>query len=394
MKKKRNINKLLLLLLSVAILISLVFLVEKLSLYKEIEQIEEYDTDLIIIEENYMELFTDNETCDIFINDVEYDGEIVNNSNGFKYYFTENTLPKDELFNLEIKYKYDKDKVEESIILDGIYIYTGEDLSDIKHLNEVKYLIILNSTVSGSLEVLEGLHGLKYLDLRGCKNLDGNIKSIAKLSKLEYLLLEDNKGLSGDIDCLSSLTNLEFMSLDIYSNTRIIGNLDSLSNLKDIKYLKIHDYNKLTGNLKSLENLKDLEYLDLLALQQVRGNVMILLNFNNLRYLSIVGTRIKGNTGTLSSLINLNVLKLRFNNKIWGSIKSFSNLDKLVVLDLNNVNLIYGSISKLSVLEYLDTVKIKNCPLVGGTLIYSNDKELRVKFFDMVDIMDSSEFVD
>jgi len=138
----------------------------------------------------------------------------------------------------------------EYLFLDRFKERDNHGLNNLKKLHTLK---IGNSTIC-DLSFLEDLKNISWLELTNCNKIT-SINSISNLDKLERLFIRGSRKLT-DLRPLERLQNLEVLVLDV-------GQLESLTFLKDLKNLKAFSYHGvkskiLDGNLTVLTELPNL----------------------------------------------------------------------------------------------------------------------------------------
>ena len=193
--------------------------------------------------------------------------------------------------------------------------FRGHDLGgalhpEIAELTQLEVLDLVDTNVSGSLEVLANHTRLRNLQLRhtrvtgrledlplkakGLWRLDltgtevtGDVAALADATKLEYLRLS-NTAVSGELKSLAKLEKLAALEL---SNTAVSGELKSLEKLTELKKLDLSN-TAACGELKSLAEMKYLKQLDLANLKAI-GDASVMAEWSYLEHVDISGTEVE-----------------------------------------------------------------------------------------------------
>lgn len=354
--------------ITVFMIISMVALqlIQIFSKEDEIAISKETETNIAFIdfENSALELYCEFHSCNIYINNIIQQAEIVEISNGIRCSLKER-FPTNEKFDIFIEILNSANEVVDSIYLYSIYEHTGITLEETSIPEDVVYLSISNSEIIGDIHSLINLKKIKYINFNKCKKLAGN--------------LSDLKGM-----------DLEYLRIAYCDN--IIGKLDSLSNMNNLKYLSLYSYYNVTGNIEDIQRLGELRHLDIFGLQNVEGDIKALLNLPKIEYLRLYATRLTGNMGTISSLKNLKYLELSTNKYLWGNISQLSDLTLIKELNVSYSRRIYGNVASLNSLGSLDRLQIKFCPLVGGTIQLKNGDIIKVRYFDKANPMNIEDY--
>ena len=120
------------------------------------------------------------------------------------------------------------------------------------------YLLILDETnVSGSLEVLANNTKLVYLQLRHTR-VTGRLEDLSNAKRLHELDLTGTE-VAGDLAALANFTELRDLRL---SNTAVSGELKSLANLTWLKELDLANL-KVVGDAAATAEWSEIEHVDL-----------------------------------------------------------------------------------------------------------------------------------
>jgi Leucine-rich repeat (LRR) protein len=133
-----------------------------------------------------------------------------------------------------------------------LYDFKKTDLTDVKQLNKLRILSILQSQiveVSG-IEYLNNLQQLELIDNKKLKSLEG----VERLQKLVRLNIENCPNVN-DIEPVGNLTDLEFLGLHDCKGINTLSPIKGLKRLQEI-YLT-GNTNILDGNLDTLVGRKD-----------------------------------------------------------------------------------------------------------------------------------------
>ena len=167
--------------------------------------------------------------------------------------------------------------------------FPGRDLGgalppEISKLTELQGLVLDDTDVSGSLDLLANHTRLKRLQLRHAR-VTGRLEA---LSKAKYLVDLDLTGteVTGDLAALANATELLQFRL---SNTAVSGELKSLEKLKGLKELDLSN-TAVLGEMQSLEKLKGLKELDVANLK-VGGDVAVMAEWSQIEHIDISGTQ-------------------------------------------------------------------------------------------------------
>ncbi len=252
------------------------------------------------------------------------------------------------------------------------------NLSPLANLTDLTNLNLYDNEVS-DLAPLSGLTKLKVLKLT-----TNEISSLAPLSgliNLEDLDLYLNDNQNWNIDSLSNLTKLK--KLDIagssYFNYTHIDNIDGLSAMTDMEYLKL-SYNKII-DVSSLSNMTKLKDLDLDNNKVVDINALS--NLTNLLSLDLRNNLIES-TNPLIALTSINYLGLTGN-----PLKDLSGLENIEQrADSNNNGVGNISIDEHA-LDFYTTLPNKNSKLcksdkvkINGTVAKNHAICLQVSYSD------------
>lgn len=161
-----------------------------------------------------------------------------------------------------------------------------KDLGQLKELTCLQYLDATGHGIKGDVANLNKLVNLKVLSLYDNPEVYGDICSLSGATKLRSLKFAFDTAVYGDISCLKDI-NLETFAM---TNTKILGNLSSLSHMTSLKALYISGTN-ITGDISSLSQLVNLEELGISdeypGNSQITGDLASLDNLTKLRKVSL-----------------------------------------------------------------------------------------------------------
>ena len=185
------------------------------------------------------------------------------------------------------------------------------------------------------------------------RDLGGSLHpEIAKLSKLQSLVLRDSN-VSGSVDVLANNTELEYLEL---RNTRVAGQLEDLSKANHLYALDLRG-TEVTGDLAALANATYLQGLHL-SNRAVLGDLKSLAKMKWLQELDLRGIKVTGDLAALARATELRDLHLS-NTAVFGELKSLAKMNDLKELDLGNLKVI-GDASVMA-----EWSKIKHIDLSG-----------------------------
>ena len=142
----------------------------------------------------------------------------------------------------------------------------GRDLGgalppEIAELTGLRRLILDETNVSGSLDLLANRTGLSRLQLRHTR-VTGRLEDLSKNKELWKLDLTGTE-VTGDVAALANVTDLRYLRL---SNTAVSGGLGSLGKLKQLQKLELANL-KVGGDAAVMAKWPKIEHIDLSGTQ-------------------------------------------------------------------------------------------------------------------------------
>ena len=156
---------------------------------------------------------------------------------------------------------------------------------EIGKLTKLSYLVLDDTNVSGSLDVLANHTKLRQLKLRHTR-VTGRLEDLPKAKGLWGLDLTGTE-VTGDLAALANATELDYLGL---SNTAVSGELKSVAKLTELTKLELSN-TAVSGELKSLEKLTELEKLEMANLK-VGGDVAVMAEWSKLEHVDLSGTHV------------------------------------------------------------------------------------------------------
>ena len=218
------------------------------------------------------------------------------------------------------------------------------------------------------------------IDFRGRPGLGGALHpQIAKLPTLRYLVLDDTN-VSGSLDVLANNTKLEYLrlrhtrvggrledlpkatylaKLDL-SGTEVTGDLAALVNATRLRYLRLSN-TAVRGDLKSLAKLERLKKLELGNLKVV-GDAAVMAEWSKIQHIDLSGTQVEFvKTDFLQQFqpINQTVWHRRQWNCPWPELRS------LDVSRTSHFSLAQDLLRPFAGCRNLATLKAAGCGLTG-----------------------------
>ena len=157
----------------------------------------------------------------------------------------------------------------------------------IAELAELQALVLDDTNVSGSLEVLANNTQLERLYLRHTR-VTGRLADLSKTKEFLQFLDLTGTEVTGDLATLANFTWLNHLRL---SNTAVSGELKSLAKLERLTELDLSN-TAVSGELKSLEKLTELKQLDLANLKVV-GDAAVMAEWSKIEHIDISGTEVE-----------------------------------------------------------------------------------------------------
>lgn len=227
------------------------------------------------------------------------------------------------------------------------------------------------------------------------------------LSIYSKFIFSKNRGFASRFRQITSLTGIEYLDYlekiticgdlnpEFRNHNKVINNLEVISNLKKLSYLKISGFsnnlsikplNKLTklnflvlDNLKMIESLDELsgvENIETLLISNCENlkNINAIRKFRNLRNLRIEKSNSISDLSFLSELPDLEALSMPEHNNV-SNLDFLSNCKKIKYLGLPYCSSL-DDVSKLSMLENLETVSFCGCNKISDISPLLNIKSL------------------
>lgn len=252
----------------------------------------------------------------------------------------------------------------------------GASFKDISQISALKNIqsITLEDTSVVSISSFKNLSKVNYLSITGSYSLQ-SVDGVEEMTKLTFLDLSDN-GIV-DIDELNSLVNLEILILDnnqisYFPNINQLENLTTLSVQNngieelgdDLSGLSnLISFNAAFNNIKDLSSLDDLTSLQELILNDndlgfygTTPDFSALLNAPNLEVLNLENNNLTSISDLAGKDIPLD--KLYLSGNLLTDISPIAGFTELRVLDLSD-NLI-SDIDELSDMTNLSSIKLNN----------------------------------
>eukprot|EP01117_Protostelium_nocturnum_P005873 TRINITY_DN2114_c0_g3_i1.p1 TRINITY_DN2114_c0_g3~~TRINITY_DN2114_c0_g3_i1.p1 ORF type:complete len:1670 (-),score=397.19 TRINITY_DN2114_c0_g3_i1:2-5011(-) len=170
---------------------------------------------------------------------------------------------------------------------------------------------------------MENLSRLKYLSLRDCGITAVFPSYFSSFKDLEYLSLNGD-GWSGDLSSLKDLQNIKFLKV---SETNILTNGSFIANNKNMEHIDFFNNRKPQDSMvfPTIGTFSNLVYLDVHG-NNMNGNISSIKDLIHLEYLDILYSGITGDTSLLGRLENLSFLHLG------GPVYDSNNIDFLIPL--------------------------------------------------------------
>ncbi|MFX0075027.1 MAG: leucine-rich repeat domain-containing protein [Candidatus Hermodarchaeota archaeon] len=243
-----------------------------------------------------------------------------------------------------LKYKVEKCKIIE---LDFMFKGLTKLPEAVKHLTNLRKLVLRYNQITEIPDWIESLHALESLNLN-VNNINKLPLAIGSLDNLKELLLWKNE-LQDLPNSICSLRSLKTLNLRLNYLKRLPSNIGDLINLTD---LNLHD-NKLTQIPDSISLLKSLETLNL-SWNLLSNLTQSITNLSSLKSLDLERNELIRVPISIDSLTSLEILNLG-DNKLESIPESIGNLRKLRILNLsrNRLSNIPQSILNLHNLEEL-----------------------------------------
>lgn len=241
--------------------------------------------------------------------------------------------------------------------------YPGIPVRDIA-ISSAKYLRVLDLSecyVPKLPNCIGKLKQLRYLNAQGVQEDEVMPVCVTKLSKLKYLNLHGSL-----ITTLPmSIKKMEcMMHLDLSNCLRIVGLPKSFMKLKELVHLDLNNCRKLDVFPELLVGLNELVYLDLSRCQCVKGAVEDLGRLTKLKYLDLSGTFLgKKNLSGLQNAIS-NLTQLHY----LGLSSMLSIVPDLTTADMGTFINCISSISNLEHLKLSNNSTIATLPECIGNL--------------------------
>lgn len=247
-----------------------------------------------------------------------------------------NLLPLTNLQNLRV---YNFGSALLPISLTKLLLYSGENITDLNYLTNLKTLLIYDSE-SINNDSISNLTNLNTLSIDQTENIT-NINNLINLTSLDIENINiDSKG-------FSALTNLTEL---MYLNTPNTANLNSLTNLMS---LNISNSCVIDECISSLTKLKILKANEKCVITNKCFN-----QFTNLEFLSIIDNT---NMTDMNMLISLKTLIAHVSDGLTSKITKhgLSKLTNLTNLDVSN-NYSIRNVEHLISLRKLNGYKIRS----------------------------------
>jgi Leucine-rich repeat (LRR) protein len=171
-------------------------------------------------------------------------------------------------------------------------------------VEQATFLYGSGSVLQGGLSMVTWFSSLTRLEIRG-GHLSGNVNALWKMKNLEHIALSNNY-LVGTMDGIQNLWKLSY--LDLAGNLGldetlpgISGSMDPLKNLTRLCRIAL-TMNSVDGSLSGLKGLTALKSLEL-STNKFTGDLAPVRHLKSLRYLSVKNNML---TGSIAPLIQLN----------------------------------------------------------------------------------------
>ena len=295
--------------------------------------------------------------------------------------------------------------------------------SSIEVLQNMSALTFLRLPVGphGDLEMLGRLEQLTHLRLSG-RGITGSLKTLNKFPRLKFLVLWDTR-IGGSLVALQQLLDLEVLDIRSYWGD-VQGHLSDLQELRALRYISLQSVS-VTGSIEEISILPSIEGLQLRHLPDVQGsfsnsrwNLGVLVlhqcpgvqvslrslkGMSNLTYLWLVQTHVEGSIqelqnsepvvlhitspvdpwavkaplSALQQMRSLNWLALE-SVDVQGSVAALADLSlsylQLEAVDRHQVT---GSVQSLRAMPFLFLLFLNNCDIAGPMGILGNLRALR-----------------
>lgn len=188
-----------------------------------------------------------------------------------------------------------------------------------------------NSALSGTLDGLEALADLRYLQLE-LTGLTGTIDALAGMTKLEELDLSE-MSLSGPVDALAGLTALRSVDVEF---TPFEGGISALSGLVGLTYLSM-DFCGFSGTIDALSRMTQMREL-YISYNSFTGGIDAIAGMSQLTLLHLTGNAFNGTVDALMGHTQLVELWIGFGNQFSGVLRSeqFAELSLLQTAIISN----------------------------------------------------------
>jgi predicted small secreted protein len=277
------------------------------------------------------------------------DAEIMNNSsiyegmNDIQISMHLGAIPNERLTDIEIELIDESGNTADTLVLKNLFLVSNDcDLADVDRANEVEHLVMRENSIA-SWKALENYDNLKSLVAQYCSFID-DLEDIPSLPTLEYINIECYK-IKADISVFNGMKNLKVLrysepqATSLNNHNTLYGQIDSLSNLKNLEIISISDCGALSGDIGSFSSLTNLKGISFSFCQNISGDI-----------------------GELSNLSELRTFFLFWAFNIKGDIGVFKDMDNMESLVLNNCPEIYGDSSSFEDYSYLN---IEECPRIS-----------------------------
>mmetsp|Transcript_99290 Transcript_99290/g.284062 ORF Transcript_99290/g.284062 Transcript_99290/m.284062 type:complete len:412 (+) Transcript_99290:90-1325(+) len=204
---------------------------------------------------------------------------------------------------------------------------------------------------------------LKVLILGSCSRIVGRLEDLQDMNNLKKLDLSGVTKITGDLKCLK---DRYLTVLNLHNCQHVTGELSLFKSMDYLEVMDFHGCGEIRGTLKDIKNHRNTRVLDLGECHNIKGSLHDISPHHHLTTLDLSLCNIDGDLATLSSLAKLEILRLVGCFKIEGDLADLIQMTLIYEIDISDVSEMEGHLGSLLGLKDLEEANISRCRKITG----------------------------
>ena len=224
------------------------------------------------------------------------------------------------------------------------------DIDELKYIPTISTIELSGTTSKGDIKSLVTSTALTDITFERT-NVKGDLEDLSPLTRLMYMRFAYSQNVTGDISVIENMPNLR--NVEVLGCIGITGNLSSFASCPELRWVCtpcIIGMPSVEGDISAFANATKLNHLEIRNEPNVTGNINVIAsNTTDLNYVSFYGCNVSGDIADLAPCDRLSSVTFAGNKNVTGDLGVFlANKDKMSYVEMTSTG-ISGDISDINI---------------------------------------------